>query len=557
MSLADNKINIIDLIKQRAYSYKDKKALSIKEQGSWSELSYKELYEKSTNLANNLIKLGIKKQDKIAILSESRPEWGVALFASVMSGATVVPLDIKLTLSELKSILSDCKPKIILISSQFADIALDLKKQLDFLENIFVINSSQVSVLSSINNLEKIENNIKVKRTLEELAFIIYTSGTTGSPKGVMITFKNLLSQIQDFEKLFNIKSSNNFLSILPLNHLFELNVGFLFPLYCGSSITFVKSLTPREISQTMQERKITNVISVPLFLKMIKNGIESEIRKQTKLKQLIFKIFFMISSVIPFSALKKILFFSIHKKLGGNLDSFICGAAPLTNEIISFFINIGINVYQGYGLTETSPCISSNTPRHNKIGSVGKPFESIKLKIDKNSEILVKGPNVMQGYYNSYELTQSAFNKEGWFHTGDIGKLDKEGYLYITGRIKNLIVLGGGKKVHPEEVESVLLTSDMFKEVCVIGTKIESGKNKGYEKVSAIITPSDALAEKFNNNKTVIKDIIENEIKLLCTKIAPYKHPKEIIVYYKELPKTLTKKIKREEVKNLVIAHK
>lgn len=243
----------------------------------------------------------------------------------------------------------------------------------------------------------------------------------------------------------------------------------------------------------------------------------------------------------------RRLMFKTIIDGLGGKLECFICGGAPLEDNVAEFFERIGIPIFQGYGLTETSPTISTNRYGHSKIGTVGQALPSVTVKIAETGEILATGPNVMQGYYNKPEMTAEVIDEDGWFHTGDIGEIDKEGYIKITGRIKNMIVLGGGKKIFPEEVEAVLETSDKIKEVCVMSVKIKSGNKAGTEEVGAVIVPADNLASKSDEE---LNKILEEEVKNLSAQnLAPYKAPTIVLLHRDELPKTSTRKVKRKDL--------
>ena len=229
-------------------------------------------------------------------------------------------------------------------------------------------------------------------------------------------------------------------------------------------------------------------------------------------------------------------------------MECFICGGAPLEDNVAEFFNRIGVPVFQGYGLTETSPTISTNRYGHNKIGTVGQPLPSVMVKIADNGEILATGPNIMQGYYNKPEMTSEVIDEDGWFHTGDIGEIDKDGFIKITGRIKNMIVLGGGKKIFPEEVEAVLETSELIKEVCVMSLLIKSGNKAGTEEVGAIIVPCDDL---LNKSDEELSKILDAEVKKLSeANLAPYKIPTVVVIHRDELPKTSTRKVKRKDLK-------
>ena len=402
--------------------------------------------------------------------------------------------------------------------------------------------------IQSISTLDSdIEKDLGRARTLDETALIVYTSGTTGNSKGVMISFGNIYSQLRDFEGMFKITSKHTLLSILPLNHLLELDCGFFGMLYMGAKIVYIKSLNPKELTSTMKEKGITNMIVVPLVAKMLKNSIDKQINKLPKTAKNAFDIMYKIAKFAPLK-LRRLMFKSIIDGLGGKLECFICGGAPLEDNVAEFFERIGIPIFQGYGLTETSPTISTNRYGYSKIGTVGKALPSVTVKIADNGEILATGPNVMQGYYNKPEMTKEVIDEEGWFYTGDIGEIDKDGFIKITGRIKNMIVLGGGKKIFPEEVEAVLEASKLIKELCVMSLTIKSGNKAGTEEVGVIICPSDDLQKKTDEE---IQKELEDEVKKLSeANLASYKTPTVIVLHRDELPKTSTRKVKRKDLK-------
>lgn len=542
--------DFLALMQEKGDLFGPVKALSLKTKTAYEEMSYIELSRLAKNFANYLIEdVKIERNERIAILSESRPEFGIGMFASIQTGAITIPLDVKLTVSELTSILSDCNPRVLCVSSHYLDAAMQVKENVKSIEQIYILDNEKpegCTVQSVFEIKSDIERNLGRPRTLDETALIVYTSGTTGNPKGVMISFGNIYSQLRDFEMLLKIDKKNTLVSILPLNHLLELNVGFFGMLYMGAKVVYIKSLSPKEISNVMKETKATNMLVVPLFVKMLKSSVEKEIRKQPKAAQDVFNLMYKLAKFMPQTA-RRLMFKSIINGFGGKLECFVCGGAPLDLDVAEFFERIGIPVYQGYGLTETSPTITTNYPKNNKLGSVGKPLPSVVVKIAENGEILATGPNVMQGYWGKPEMTAEVIDENGWFHTGDIGEINNKGYLYITGRIKNMIVLGGGKKIFPEEVEAILEKSSLIKELCVLALKIKSGNKAGTEEVGAVIVPSDELAKKTD---VEIQKEIEAEVKNLSeANLAPYKQPTMVVIHREDLPKTSTRKVKRKEV--------
>lgn len=553
------KNNILLLLEEKTDIYKDRVALGIKTSLGWKEFTYKGVGLLSRKLASYLINdLQLKKGEKLAILSESKPEYGTCVFASVMSGLITVPLDVKLTKYELKSILSDCLPSIILASQENMEKALELQKEVPSIKHVLMIDEPTYNM--QIPCLYTLPNNYESKwrhRSSKSTAFIIYTSGTTGSPKGVEITFRNMLAQLNDTEQIipefFNPEHGISVLSILPMNHLFELTIGFSAFLYWGLSVYYTQSLKPKDILSIMREKGINFMMVVPAFLKLLKAGIESEIKNAPKSVQISFKIMYNIAKLIPSYGVRKFMFKKIHDKFGGKFIGCISGGAPLDLEVANFFETIGIKVYQGYGLSEASPVVSVNFDKRNDLASVGRPLASLEAKIDcSTGELMLKGPSIMRGYYNNPEMTAEVLDPDGWLHTGDVGKIDKDGHIYITGRIKNMIVLSGGKKVFPEEVETVLEKSDYFREVCVLGTSRAGGVKDGTEDIAAVIVPKEDLLNKVSDDLELNK-IVREEVKYLSNQLASYKRPINIVVVKEPLPKTTTIKIKRREVKELV----
>ena len=551
--------NILLFLENKTEDYENRIALGIRSSHGWKEFTYKGIGLLSRKLASYLINdLSVVKGDRLAILSESRPEFGAAVFASVLSGMITVPLDIKLTKYELKSILSDCNPTVLVISQSFLDIAKQLKNEIESIKHLIVLDEIPENICAQ--SIYSLQDNYDAKwrqRSSKSTALIIYTSGTTGNPKGVEISFNNILTQLNDVSKLykdfFGKRKITSILSILPMNHLFELTVGFSVILSWGLSIYYTKRLKPKDILSIMQEKNINFMIVVPAFLKLLKSGIEAEIKNSSKFVQLLFKFMFCVAKKIPFYGVRKLMFYKIHKKFGGKFFGCISGGAPLDVSVGEFFETIGIRVFQGYGLTETSPVVSVNYDRIKDIASVGKPLNSVEAKIDETTgELLLKGPSVMKGYYKRKDLTEQTIDNDGWLHTGDIANINKYGHIHITGRIKNMIVLSGGKKVFPEEVEAVLNDSDKFQEVCVFGAKKSLGIKEGTEEIVAVIVPSSFLIENISDD-SILETIVKEEVKSLSLRLAPYKRPVNIIVQKQPLPKTTTRKIKRTDVKELV----
>lgn len=555
--MGSTRYNILSILEERTNAYSDRIALGIKTQMGWKEFSYKGIGLLSRKLASHLImNVQVKKGERAAILSESKPEYGACVFASIMAGMTVVPLDIKLTKYELVSILSDCEPSVMLVSQSFVQMALDLQKEIQSIKNIFVIDEPSYNLgLTSIYEFPNIYECKWRHRSSKSTALIIYTSGTTGAPKGVEISFANMFAQLNDLEYALNQILPHRkvtVLSILPMNHLFEMTVGFSTFLNFGFSVYYTQSLKPKDILGIMVEKKVDFMIVVPAFLKLLKTAIETELNNSPKHVQIAFKIMYATAKIIPSYKIKKAMFKKIHNKFGGHFMGCISGGAPLDIAVGKFFERIGIKVYQGYGLSETSPVVSVNTNRRSDLASVGEPLRSYEAKIDNETgELLLKGPSVMKGYHNQPELTTEVIDKDGWLHTGDIAKISKAGHIYITGRIKNMIVLSGGKKVFPEEVESVIEKSEYISEVCVLGISRKFGSKDGTEEIVAVIVPKEYLYDKYDSD--TIEKLVRDDVKNLSLQLTQFKRPTNIIIKREELPKTTTRKIKRKEIKESI----
>ncbi len=551
------KKNVLFLLQERTEKYADKVALGMKNKYGWREFTYRGIGLMSRKLAHYLIsELNVQKGDRLAILSESKPEYGACVFASVISGMTAVPLDVKLTKYELKSILSDCEPSVIMVSEHNLEMARYLKDVLPSVKEVIIMD--EPSCETEEKSIYELPDNYDCRwrfRNSNSTAFIIYTSGTTGAPKGVEITFANMLAQLDDLKLALDQilpYEHVNILSILPMNHLFEMTVGFSTFLNFGFSVYYTPSLKPKDVLSIMREKQVEFMIVVPAFLKLLKTGIENELSNSPKAVQTAFSIMFKLAKFIPSYRIKKFMFRKIHAKFGGHFSGCISGGAPLDVAVGDFFQRIGIKVYQGYGLSETSPVVSVNTDRRSDIASVGRPLNSFEAKVDdQTGELMLKGPSVMKGYHNHPELTAEVIEPDGWLHTGDIARISKEGHIYITGRIKNMIVLSGGKKVFPEEVESVIDKSPYIAEVCVLGTSRTFGAKDGTEEISAVIVPTDEVIQKYDWD--TVDKLVKDEVKKLSLRLTPYKRPINIIVSKNPLPRTTTRKVKRKEVKELV----
>ncbi len=548
---------ILSLMQDKTSDYGERIALGIKGLYGWREITYKGLSLLAEKTARYLIEdLEFKKGDGIAILSESKPEYGACVFASILAGGTTIPLDIKLSKYELNSILSDCLPTVMFVSQHYLDLALELQKEINSIKHVILMDEHiNKDGLTDIYMLPEIFEAKWRQRSSKSTALIIYTSGTTGAPKGVEVSFRNVNAQLEDLsyaiKEILPSGQKTTMLSILPMNHLFEMTVGFGMFLNFGHTVYYTTSLKPKDILGIMREKQIEFMLVVPAFLKLLKAGVEKQISSQPWLTRMLFKGMYHFAKFTPWYCVKKLLFKKIHDSFGGKFFGCIAGGAPLDVEVGRFFERIGIKVYQGYGLSETCPVVSVNTDKRHELASVGRPLKHFEAKIVDTGELWLRGPSVMKGYHNQPEMTAEVIDADGWLHTGDIAKIDKDGHIFITGRIKNMIVLNGGKKVFPEEVEAVIEKSNYVAEVCVLGTSRQGGSKDGTEEVTAVIVPKNELYNSYSDED--IERMIKVDVKSLSDHLAQYKRPTNIVISKDELPKTTTRKVKRREVKELI----
>jgi len=550
-------LTIPQMLKRSAGLFSNSVALSTWKDGKFYSFNYAELENKVNLIGRGLNSLGINKGDKVGLLSENRPEWGIAYLGILSSGGIVVPLDPLLKCSELEVLIKDSGMKGLITSVKFiAEIFQTTKKIPDFEFLICPDEKGDKGVFSFAEVLSKgNENKSELPEVLpDDVAVIIYTSGTTGKSKGVMLTHKNILSDVWGTKEALELFPEDNFLSVLPLHHTLECTAGFLIPLSGGSRVTYARSMKSKEILEDIKNAGVTLLIGVPLLYEKLFTGLRKNVQKKSFLAHASFKLSFNFVKVfkkITGINFGKIVFKGLREKAGlSSLRILVCGAAPLPAVIPECFDLLGIKFLQGYGLTETSPVLTLSPYSKPKYSSVGKSIPGAELKIfeqDKNGigEILAKGDMVMKGYYNNPQETDKIL-KDGWLHTGDLGWKDREGYYYIAGRKKNVIVSSAGKNIYPEEIENQLLQSPFILEALVLGRKV----SEGIEEVEAIIVPNYEYIQQISGDQTwdeeKIRILIKAEIAKCCEGIADYKRVKHFQIRKEEFEKTSTRKIKR-----------
>ena len=482
------------------------------------EITYRELIDHVNSFANLT---DILPDDRVMIVSENRPEWVYALYAVWKRGGVAVPVDFMSTPEEIAYIISDSEPKMIFCSETTEkNVAEGIRisgKKLD------LVNFDRITLPRP---LEK-----SVSRDKDDLALILYTSGTTGNPKGVMLTFKNLKANIDGVVDAGIATSEDRTLAILPFHHAYPLMVTLLVPMHIGATVVFLDRLTPEDIMDKLRRHRITILIGVPRLYTLFHRRIMEEINSNI-LARTLFRLMRSVKSM----RLRRLVFKRVHRAFGGNIRYFVSGGAKLDPKIAEDFMTLGFTVIEGYGLTETSPIVTFNPPNRVKVGSVGVPIKNVFVKISPEGEVLVKGPNVMKGYWKRPDETAKVI-RHGWLHTGDLGHMDDEEYLYITGRRKEVIVLGTGKNVNPEEIESLILReSDLIKEVGVfeLNGKLHALVYPDFEKVrrSGVV----------NIHETIKWEVIDR----VNRKLPDWKRIVGFKITEKELPKTRLGKLRR-----------
>ena len=550
-----------DMLNQTGEIYGERPAFKFKtdKEGEFRTITHKEFRNQINELGTALIAMGLKDK-RIAIISENRYEWELAYLSVAAGTGVVVPLDKALPENEIESLILRSQAEAIFYSSKYDEPMNKLRNKkntnlkyfisMDLQENTNGIYSQKALVEKGKKLLnEGNKKFLEAKVYPDKMGIMLFTSGTTAMSKAVMLSHKNLITNIMDIIQTFDLNETDRLLSFLPLHHVFECTVGFLYPVSIGACIYFCEGV--KHMADNIKEFEITAMISVPAVFDIIyrkvmksieKKGKLATLEKGKKISQLLMKVKIDI---------RKQLFKEIHENLGPHLKLVVTGGAALDPETEKGFNDLGFDVEQGYGLTETSPVIASETPKCRRLGSIGKKFPSVEVKIDNPDEdgigeLMAKGSSIMLGYYENEEATKSALEPDGWFHTGDLARIDKDGFIYIAGRKKSVIVLNNGKNVFPEEIEALLNKVEGIKESFVYEKKEDDGDIKVCTK---IVYDKELIKELYNiEGEDNIKEFLWNKVKEVNNLMPKYKYVKEMIITEEELIKTTTLKIKRHE---------
>jgi long-chain acyl-CoA synthetase len=526
--------------------------------------TYTNLKEDMENLGTALINLGLSNK-RIAIIAPNRYEWCTSYLAVTTSGNIVVPLDKALPENEIESSIIRSEVEAVIFDQKYIDtfkaISSNTNSKLKYFicmdnvednENILSLSTLMQKGKELQENGDERYNNVIIDNN--KMTIMLFTSGTTSLAKIVMLSQANICANIYSTGCIAKVTSSDTFLSFLPLHHTYESTTTFLYGLYSGITIAFCDGL--RYVSQNLKEYKVTGFVCVPLILEAMYKKIKKGIKE--KHLQIPFAILTAISNfLLKFGIdIRRKLFKSVINQLGGHLRLVIYGAAPMDKSTIKGLKNIGVELLNGYGLTEASPIVSAENDKYQKPGSVAFALPNVEIRIDEPNEqgigeIVVKGPNIMLGYYDNKEATDEVLI-DGWFHTGDLGYYDKEGYLFITGRKKNVIVLKNGKNIYPEELEILVARLPYVAENMVFG---KPTVDDDLEINAKIVYNTEYMKQSYPDKSiSDYTQIIWNDIKELNKSMPAYKHIRNIIVTDEPMIKTTTQKVKRnEEIKKIL----
>jgi long-chain acyl-CoA synthetase len=583
--------NLAEMFFSKREEFSDHIAYRFKKDNIWHSMTFGEAIQKAEKITSGFASLGIKKGDKLGLMSTNCWEWVISDFAALALGACLVPIYPSLSPEQIKYILNDSGAKILIVEDETQVQKVDqIADNIDHVAHFFVfeykndIKEKRWSEFESLidkgakhlkDNPDSITDSIKQIKP-DDVATIVYTSGTTGEPKGVVLTHKNFISNVESVSEFFECSPEDTDLSFLPLSHILERTAGHFFTCYHAATVAFAEAIDT--IADDIQTVKPTLMVSVPRLYEKMHSRILEAVEAGPAIKR---KLFFWaintgreyrkrekqgrrISFILKFKkqVAAKLVFSKLQEKFGGNLRFFISGGAPLLAEIGEFFAAAGIYILEGYGLTETSPGITFNKPDAFKFGTVGSVLPGIEVKIAEDGEILARGDNIMKGYYNKEAETREVIDENGWFHTGDIGNFDEEGLLVITDRKKNIIVTSGGKNIAPQPIENSILASKFIEQVVVLGDKRRF--------CSALIVPvreliqnwaSDNEIDDMDYNKLLqdkhVYDFIENEIDRFTQNFSNFERIKKFFIHPEPLTQEAGELTPTLKIKRQVIEHK
>ncbi len=527
-------------------------AMQIKRQGQYVQMTYRDLWERILGAASTLSEAGVKPGDTLGLLAHSGPEWIVAYFGIHLAGAVVTPLDAQYGEKEVRLLLDFAGAKGIAADRAHGSVLDAVNRNRPTPLPCWLIDPDASDSLTSRRPAENFQPR---PVPWDEVMSIIFTSGTTGNPKGVQLTTGNISSNVDATLAAIQVTGRDNFLHILPLHHAYASTAAAFAPLGIGATLTFCESLKGPDLVAAMQETGVTILPGVPQLFALLQRSIFQKIDSAGLGTRMLFGAFYRICARVRKATgilLGKFLFRKIHNQLGGKIRFFVSGGAKLDPSVAEHLLNIGILTIEGYGLTETSPVISFTPLNRPKPGSVGLPLPGVEVKIDRpgaegQGEILMRGPSLMKGYYKNEKATAEVI-RDGWFHTGDLGFIDRDGMITITGRAKEVIVLPSGKNIYPDEVETRYQNTPLVKEICVLPRYNPDGSLAGL--TAAVVPDAEELAAR---KVTAARERIRFELARTAIQLPSYMHLTDLTLLSEPLPRTRLGKLRRPLIEEMV----
>jgi long-chain acyl-CoA synthetase len=556
----------LKIAERRAYTYKDlldlfdtsvkrfptRVAMRIERDGKKEQYTFAEVKELTLRAAGFLAEKGIKQNDRVILFSNNMPEWGMTYFGILKTGATAIPIDPASSIDEIVNFARAGEASAIVLSPKLADENPDLAGKLKAAKlKLNVWTFDEIFEMSDETEEAKRIALLPNKILSHTVASLIFTSGTTGTPKAVMLSHKNFVNMISMLSSILEMDITDGVLSVLPMHHTFEFSAGFLTPFSNGTQITYLDELSSEELTRAIENNHVTGMVGVPALWEMLHRRIKSRLRERgdwfADLADNIIEFNAWVRDNTPFN-LGPIVFFPIHKGMGGQMRYLISGGSALSEKVQKDLHGLGFTILEGYGLTESSPVLTVARPGNKLLrGSVGKPLPGVEVKIespDENGvgEVFARGQNVMLGYFNSEEATEAVL-QDRWLKTGDLGKLDEDGNLFIVGRSKDVIIDSNGKNIYPDEIEDLYGVSPLIKELSVVGLPDEEGG----EKIASLVVPD--YEHDIALSRGVVNKKIEEHFREISASLPFFKRVKVLHITPFELPRTATRKVKRPEV--------
>src|SRR5438552_332565 len=543
--------DLLEMFETTTKRHSTRVAMRIERDGHQEQYTYADLRELATRAAAFFASQPIKSGDRVMLFSHNAPEWGMTYFGILKAGATCIPSDAESSTNEVVNFARAGEASGIVISAKLKDEHSDLRAKLNAagFEQVRLWTFDEVFELTD----EKVEDErialLPQRMAAQSVASLIFTSGTTGRPKGVMLSHRNLTSMVSMLSSVFDMDTNDGVLSVLPLHHTFEFSTGFLTPLSRGAQITYLPELTSEHLAKAIKNGHVTGMVGVPALWELLHRRIENRLHERSKwvgeTADLLIRFNAWLRDKTPLN-FGQLLFYPIHEGMGGRIRYFISGGSALNEKVQRDFQGLGFTILEGYGLTEASPVLTVTRPENRMLaGTVGKSLPGVEVRIaDPDAsgvgEVIARGPNVMLGYFGNEEATREAL-VDRWLYTGDLGRIDDEGNLFLVGRSKDIIVDTNGKNVYPDEVEEVYQDSPYIKEMSVIGLPDGIG-----EKVACIVVPNEE--HDIALTRAEVRQKIEEHFREVSTTLPYYKRVKLLHFTDEELPRTATRKVKRSE---------